>query len=107
MKSRLRPLSLAAGLTLLAAASLSLQSQTRSAAPSSTQDSQRAARGQTLLDQNSGGPDLIEGPGGEAILRYPVAHQHAATGCLGWLYISRDTMRYEVLSPEQDKGHAF
>ncbi|MGH9493260.1 MAG: hypothetical protein ACRD2K_07140, partial [Terriglobales bacterium] len=107
MKCRLRLASFAAGVTLLAAAFPSLQAQTRSAAPPSTQDQQRTARGQALLDQNSGGPDLIDGPNGEPILRYPVAHWHAMSACLGWLYISRDTMRYEVLSPETDKGHAF
>ena len=98
---------LAAGLALLAACSPVLQAQVKSGAPPTTQDQERAARGQSLLDKNKGGPDLISGPNGEPILRYPVAHQHAATGCLGWLYISRETMRFEVLGPPQDLGHAF
>ncbi len=102
MRTRLR--SLAAGAALLAACSFSLPAQV---APQTTSDQERAARGQSLLDKNKGGPDLISGSNGEPILRYPVAHQHAATGCLGWLYISRDTMRYEVLGPPQDLGHAF
>jgi len=41
------------------------------------------------------------------VLRYPVAHQHAMTGCYGYLYVSRDSMRYEVVQPEKDKGHSF
>jgi len=102
VRSRVRR-RLAAGVVLLAACSLSLQS----VSGQSVADQKLAARGQMLLDRNSGGPDLISGPNGEPILRYPVAHQHAATGCLGWLYISRDTMRYEVLGPPQDLGHAF
>jgi len=97
---------LAVGLALLAAFPLSLQAQSK-AAPSPQEQKESAARGEVLLSQSEGGPDLISGPGGEFILRYPVAHQHAATGCLGWLYISRDTMRYEVLHPPQDMGHAF
>jgi hypothetical protein len=102
LKPRLRLIHLAAGAVLLAALASPLPAQ-RTAA----EQKQAAARGETLLDQNSGGPNLVSGPNGEPILRYPVAHQHAATGCLGYLYVSRDTMRYEVLFPEQDKGHAF
>ena len=105
MRARRRLRSGAAGIALLAACSLSLLEQ--SIAAQTPQDLKRAASGQALLDRNSGGPDLISGPNGEPILRYPVAHQHAATGCLGWLYISRTTMRYEVLGPPQDLGHAF
>jgi hypothetical protein len=105
MKSRLRLWSRAAGVALLAACAVALQAQ--SVASQAAADEKRAARGEVLLDQNSGGPDLISGPNGEAILRYPVAHWHAMSACLGWLYISHDTMRYEVVSPEQDKGHAF
>ena len=89
----------AAGLALLAAFSLPLQAQSKA---SLAEQEKAATRGEVLLSQTEGGPDLLSGPGGEPILRYPVAHQHAATGCLGWLYISHDTMRYEVLSPEQD-----
>ena len=103
MRTRLR--SLAAGVALLAACSLPLLGQV--AKSGAATDQGRAARGQSLLDKNKGGPDLISGANGEPILRYPVAHQHAATGCLGWLYISRDTMRFEVLGPPQDLGHAF
>jgi hypothetical protein len=97
---------IAAGLALLAAFPLSLQAQSK-AAPSPQEQKERAARGEVLLSQSEGGPDLISGPGGEFILRYPVAHWHAMSACLGWLYIALDTMRYEVLGPPQDMGHAF
>jgi hypothetical protein len=45
--------------------------------------------------------------GGEPAVRFPVAHQHAASGCGGYLYFSAKTIRFEVLYPEKDKGHAF
>ena len=51
-------------------------------------------------------PQLVT-PGPDAVIRIPVAHQHAASGCVGYLYISRKTMRYEVLHPEKDKEHSF
>jgi hypothetical protein len=89
MRSRVRLWRLAAGVALLAACSLSLQP----ASGQSVADQKRAARGEVLLNQNSGGPDLISGPNGEPILRYPVAHWHAMSACLGWLYISRDTIK--------------
>ena len=40
-------------------------------------------------------------------LRIPAAHQHAATGCYGYLYVSRDEIWYEVISPAKDRDHAF
>jgi len=45
--------------------------------------------------------------GTETAVRIPVAHQHAASGCGGYLYFSATTIRFEVLHPEKDKGHAF
>jgi hypothetical protein len=39
--------------------------------------------------------------------RIPAAHQHAATGCYGYLYISRDEIWYEVMAPASDHDHAF
>ncbi|MHB8653202.1 MAG: phage tail family protein [Terriglobia bacterium] len=39
--------------------------------------------------------------------RFAVAHQHAATGCYGYLYISRDEIWYEVKAPAKDRDHAF
>jgi len=40
-------------------------------------------------------------------LRIPAAHQHAATGCYGYLYVTREEIWYEVLAPAKDKDHAF
>lgn len=57
------------------------------------------------------GPELVSG-GDNPVVRYPVAHRHAAFGlvvsaCGGWLYFSRDTIRYEVLGPSQYANHSF
>jgi len=51
-------------------------------------------------------PQLIT-TGAEPVVRFPVAHQHTPTGCGGYLYFSAKTIRFEVLYPEKDKGHAF
>jgi hypothetical protein len=40
-------------------------------------------------------------------LRIPAAHQHAATGCYGYLYVTRDEIWYEVIAPPKDRDHAF
>ena len=40
-------------------------------------------------------------------LKIPVAHQHAATGCYGYLYITRQEIWYEVSSPATDLSHGF
>ena len=39
--------------------------------------------------------------------RFAAAHQHAATGCYGYLYISRNEIWYEVKAPASDGNHAF
>ena len=52
------------------------------------------------------GPQLVTS-GPDPVFRIPVAHQHAASGCGGYLYFSRTTMRFEVLHPDKDKIHAF
>ena len=39
--------------------------------------------------------------------RFPVAHAHFGTWCMGYLSITSDSIRYEVLRPERDKGHSF
>jgi hypothetical protein len=51
-------------------------------------------------------PQLVTA-GPDPVIRIPVAHQHAASGCGGYLYFSRRTMRYEVLHPDRDKIHSF
>jgi hypothetical protein len=45
--------------------------------------------------------------GDNPVLRLPAAHIHATSVCVGYLYISRDAIRYEVIRPEHDKGHSF
>ena len=40
-------------------------------------------------------------------LKIPVAHQHTSTGCLGYLYITREEIWYEVVVPIGDRDHAF
>ena len=55
------------------------------------------------------GDDAVElvAAGDHPVFRYPVAHQHAASACVGYLYFSRDSIRYEVLRPDSDKRHSF
>jgi hypothetical protein len=50
-----------------------------------------------------GGPELI-GDANNPVLRYPVGHQHAMTGCLGYLYISKDRMKFES---KTEPTHSF
>ena len=52
------------------------------------------------------GPQLVTS-GPDPVIGIPVGHQHAATGCFGYLYFSRKSIRYEVLHPDRDKIHAF
>jgi hypothetical protein len=40
-------------------------------------------------------------------VRFPVAHAHTGSWCMGYLYISADSIRYEVVRPEKDKKHSF
>lgn len=39
--------------------------------------------------------------------RFPVAHLHLGGGCRGYLYVSANSVRYEVVQPERDKKHSF
>jgi hypothetical protein len=52
------------------------------------------------------GPEIVT-PGPDPVIRIPAVHQHAASGCVGYLYFSRKSIRYEVLHPDRDKVHAF
>jgi len=52
------------------------------------------------------GPQLVTA-GPDPVVRIPAAHQHAASGCVGYLYFSHRSIRYEVLHPDRDKVHAF
>jgi PDZ domain len=40
-------------------------------------------------------------------VRFAVAHAHVSSWCLGYLYVSADSIRYEVMKPEKDKKHGF
>jgi hypothetical protein len=40
-------------------------------------------------------------------VRFPVAHAHITSWCMGYLYVSGDSVRYEVVRPEKDKNHGF
>jgi hypothetical protein len=59
----------------------------------------------------SGDSAELVSDGDNPVVRFAVGHQHAAGvgygGCAGYLYFSRDTIRYEVIQPAADKGHSF
>jgi hypothetical protein len=40
-------------------------------------------------------------------LRFPVAHLHIGTWCMGYFYVTEEGIRYEVVGPEKYKGHSF
>jgi hypothetical protein len=46
-------------------------------------------------------------PAAAARLRFTVAHAHTGSWCVGYLYISTDRIRYEVVQREADKQHSF
>jgi hypothetical protein len=41
------------------------------------------------------------------IFRFAVAHQHAKSGCIGYLYVSRVGLEYNVKAPASDNDHGF
>jgi hypothetical protein len=55
--------------------------------------------------QQAGSTDA--GNGRPRQLRFTVAHAHTATWCVGYLYISKDRVRYEVVQPAIDQQHSF
>ncbi len=63
-------------------------------------------RSQPGIPADEDGAQMVKS-GDEPVLRYPVAHVHFGAGCAGYLYFSRDKIWYEVLRPENDKGHSF
>jgi hypothetical protein len=40
-------------------------------------------------------------------VRFAVAHQHAMSWCYGYLYVSPDKVRYEVVQPQSNRNHSF
>jgi len=65
----------------------------------------------TLLTERTARPSPggsgLQAAGTEKAQRFPVAHEHAASWCLGFLYVSPDVVRYEVVQPPRDSRHAF
>ena len=72
--------------------------------------SQRSRKGQPATVADTGTVEwdkfLIKGEP-TPTLRIPAAHQHAASGCYGYLYVTRSEIWYEVISPPKDRDHAF
>jgi hypothetical protein len=46
-------------------------------------------------------------PASNGDLRFAVAHQHMASWCYGYLYVSGSQVRYEVVQPQTERGHSF
>jgi len=88
------PLALAIGLALICAAS-AYSGQVR-----------RKAAAEPVAENISWETFLIKGEP-QPTFRFAVAHQHAATGCYGYLYVSRNEIWYEVKAPAKDRDHAF
>lgn len=69
---------------------------------------EQAASGQAPLVSDAagerGGPELVTDAAGNPVLRYPVLHQHAASGCVGYLYISKTTIKFDS---KTEPAHSF
>src|SRR5438067_12362610 len=76
-------------------------------AASAQMASKSPARGSSPVvsdpESERGGPELV-GDANNPVLRYPVGHQHAMSGCLGYLYISKDRMKFES---KTEPAHSF
>lgn len=51
-------------------------------------------------------PEVTGVVGGDVELRYPVAHLHEKSVCFGYLYFTREAVRYEALRPTSDRLHS-
>ena len=51
-------------------------------------------------------PEIVAVLGGDVEVRYPVAHLHERSVCFGYLYFTRDAIRYAVLRPVADRAHS-
>jgi len=60
---------------------------------------------QSAQQQNAPAVVANAAPAGEA--RFPVAHAHFGGVCRGYLYVSPERLRYDVVQPEKDKNHSF
>ncbi len=54
-------------------------------------------------ESERGGPELI-GDANNPVLRYPVAHQHAMSACMGYLTITHERMKFES---KTEPAHSF
>jgi hypothetical protein len=54
-------------------------------------------------DSERGGP-VLTGDANNPVLRYPVAHQHAMSACMGYLYISKDRIKFDS---QTEAVHSF
>lgn len=62
-----------------------------------------ASPGVSGAEGERGGPELA-GDEANPALRYPAAHQHAMTGCMGYLTITRERMTFES---KTEPAHSF
>ncbi|MGH9510143.1 MAG: PEGA domain-containing protein [Terriglobales bacterium] len=63
------------------------------------------ASGSVLASAQSG-PQLVA-PSPNPLVRFPVVHTHPDDMCYGFLYFSREGIRYEVVRPARHSSHAF
>ncbi|HEX4605888.1 MAG TPA: hypothetical protein VH724_17935, partial [Candidatus Angelobacter sp.] len=57
-------------------------------------------------NQQAQNPTAQAVPGGDGSqeVRFAVAHQHAMSWCYGYLYVSTDKIRYEVVQPQSNRN---
>ncbi len=67
-----------------------------------------AAQPGIAQSDRKGAPELVTS-GEYPAVRHVVAHAHRMPwfGCFGYLYFSRDKVRYEVVHPQRSKEHSF
>jgi hypothetical protein len=86
-------------------------STSRPAVQKQTKDQVIAAKREEKAEkaEAASGVELVS-DGGNPALRFPVAHIHGGlipAACYGYLDVSRESVRYEVVGPEKNKDHAF
>ena len=57
--------------------------------------------------KGSGEGMQLAGGGANPTLRFPVAHSHTLTVCVGYLYVSADKVRYEAVGPDNANPDSF
>ncbi|MFZ0818551.1 MAG: FecR domain-containing protein [Candidatus Acidiferrales bacterium] len=79
------------------------------AAPAKQSKQDTIAAKQREKTDAKGGVEIVS-DGADPVIRFPVMHVHggmSASGCYGYLYFSRESVRYEVVGPEKFKSHSF